>query len=100
MMIDHLSLGTANLESAVGFYQRLFAPLDVKLQHHDPNEASFGPGTDRTFWLYANEGGKPIPGMHIAFAARSQANVDQAFAASIAAGATAVRPPGKRPEIS
>ena len=99
-MIDHLSLGATNLERSVAFYRHLFAPLGYAQQHANDTEASFGPGTDRTFWLYPAANAVAMTGMHIAFAAKDNIAVDHAFAAATAGGATVARPPGPRPEIS
>jgi catechol 2,3-dioxygenase-like lactoylglutathione lyase family enzyme len=99
-MIDHLSIGTSDLARSVEFYRRLFAPLGISLQHQTEAEASFGAGTDRTFWLYPAEAVRAVAGMHIAFAAESEALVDLAHAAACDAGGTSVRAPGSRPEIS
>jgi catechol 2,3-dioxygenase-like lactoylglutathione lyase family enzyme len=99
-MIDHLSIGASDLARSVEFYRRTFAPLGISLQHQTADEASFGPGRDRTFWLYPSEAVRPIAGMHIAFGAESEQAVAQAHAAACAAGGTSVREPGRRPEIS
>lgn len=99
-MIDHLSLGATNLAHSVRFYRDLFAPLGYALQHANDEEASFGPGTDRTFWLYPAADSVPSKGMHVAFAAKSKAAVDAAFSAATSGGASVAREPGNRPEIS
>jgi catechol 2,3-dioxygenase-like lactoylglutathione lyase family enzyme len=99
-MIDHLSLGATDLAHSVTFYRHLFAPLGYALQHEDGKEASFGPGADRTFFLYPAAQHVSVSGMHVAFAAKSNDAVDAAFAAATSAGGTVVREPGRRPEIS
>lgn len=99
-MIDHLSIGTSDLLRSVDFYRRTFEPLGFTLQHQSDVEASFGAGTNRTFWLYPAEAVQPLPGMHIAFAAPSREAVDGAHAAAREAGGRPVREPGERPEIS
>jgi catechol 2,3-dioxygenase-like lactoylglutathione lyase family enzyme len=99
-MIDHLSVGITQLARSIHFYRGLFAPLGYALQHENAQEAAFGPGSDRTFWLYPSPGSTPMPGMHIAFAAKDARAVDDAFAAAAAGGATIAREPAARPEIS
>lgn len=99
-MIDHLSIGTNDLARSTDFYRKTFEPLGFALQHVTEAEASFGPGTSRTFWLYPAESVQPIQGMHIAFAAASTEAVNEAYAAARAVGAESVRAPGWRPEIS
>jgi len=99
-MIDHLSLGATNLARSVGFYRDLFAPLGYALQSNDEKEAAFGPGSDRTFFLYPVTDNAAVSGMHVAFAAGSREAVDAAFSAATGAGATVAREPANRPEIS
>ncbi len=99
-MIDHLSLGTKDLARSAEFYRQTFEPLGFAMQHVTEAEASFGPGTSRTFWLYPAEAVQPVQGMHIAFGATSPEAVDEAYAAARASGAESVREPGWRPEIS
>jgi catechol 2,3-dioxygenase-like lactoylglutathione lyase family enzyme len=100
LMIDHLSLGATNLARSVAFYRDLFAPLGYALQNADEKEASFGPGSDRTFFLYPACDRVAVTGMHVAFAAKSSEAVDKAFFAATSAGATVAREPSNRPEIS
>ena len=74
-MLDHLSLGVRDLGKAIAFFDATFAPLGYRRQHDNAKEASYGPGSDRTFWLYpiaANEAVEAA-GMHVAFAAPSRA---------------------------
>ena len=78
----------------------MFEPLGFLLQHKTEVEASFGPRSERTFWLYAAESVLPIQGMHIAFAAQTAADVDRAHVAAVNAGGSSAREPGRRPEIS
>lgn len=99
-MIDHLSIGTSDLRRAIRFYEPTFTSLGIALQHQTDAEVSFGPGSDRTFWLYPSAAAAPMPGMHIAFAAPSREAVDHAHAVACAHGGTSVRVPGRRPEIS
>jgi catechol 2,3-dioxygenase-like lactoylglutathione lyase family enzyme len=99
-MIDHLSIGASDLARSVAFYRKTFLPLGFALQHETAAEASFGPGTDRTFWLYTAREARALEGMHIAFAAPSTTAVDQAYAAARDLGAISVREPDWRPEIS
>lgn len=99
-MIDHLSLGATDLGKSVDFYRKTFAPLGFELQHETATEASFGPGSDRSFWLYPAAAVQPIAGMHIAFAAATKQAVDDAYHAACGSGGTAVREPAPRPDIS
>ena len=99
-MIDHLSLGVRDLRQALTFFDATFAPLGFKRQHDNASEASYGPGSDRTFWLYPVTSGEPLAaaGMHVAFAAPNRPAVDAAYKAALAHGASAAREPSHRPE--
>jgi catechol 2,3-dioxygenase-like lactoylglutathione lyase family enzyme len=99
-MLDHLSLGVRDLGQALKFFDATFAPLGYRRQHDNAKEASYGPGSDRTFWLYPIAPGEPssAAGMHIAFAAPTRAAVDAAHRAAVALGATTAREPAHRPE--
>jgi catechol 2,3-dioxygenase-like lactoylglutathione lyase family enzyme len=99
-MIDHLSLGATDLSRSISFYQRTFAPLGFSLQHETDSEAAFGPGTDRSFWLYPADCIQPSKGMHIAFSAPTIEALDEAYNAACIAGGQSVREPAARPDIS
>jgi catechol 2,3-dioxygenase-like lactoylglutathione lyase family enzyme len=79
-MLDHLSLGMRDLRQALAFFDATFAPLGFRRQHDNAKEASYGPGSNRTFWLYPIAANEPAAAarMHIAFAATSRAAVDSA----------------------
>jgi catechol 2,3-dioxygenase-like lactoylglutathione lyase family enzyme len=99
-MLDHLSLGVRDLAKALTFFDAIFAPLGYRRQHDNAQEASYGPGSDRTFWLYPIAAGEPssAAGMHVAFAAPTRAAVDAAHSAGVDLGATSAREPAHRPE--
>jgi catechol 2,3-dioxygenase-like lactoylglutathione lyase family enzyme len=99
-MLDHLSLGVRDLRQALAFFDATFAPLGFRRQHDNATEASYGPGSDRTFWLYPIASSEPLAaaGMHVAFAAPSRKAVDAAYKAALVHGATAAREPAHRPE--
>ncbi|HEX3065379.1 MAG TPA: VOC family protein [Dongiaceae bacterium] len=99
-MLDHLSLGVRDLGRALAFFDATFAPLGFRRQHDNANEASYGPGSDRTFWLYPIAAGEQssAAGMHVAFAAPNRKAVDAACQAAVKHGATMAREPAHRPE--
>ena len=94
-MFDHLSIGVRDLKSAARFYDALFAPLGHEKTWEQENELAYGSGETRVFWLYP-VGGERIAGLgaHIAFRAEGAAEVDKAYRAAIAHGATTVRAAG------
>jgi catechol 2,3-dioxygenase-like lactoylglutathione lyase family enzyme len=104
-MIDHVSLGVSDMERSKRFYDTALAPLGIRRFH----DADFGSGYGRTaeealFWIgYPLDRGKTAaagPGTHVAFTARSRAEVDGFHAAALAAGGRDNGKPGLRPEYT
>lgn len=100
-MIDHLGISVADFDASKAFYDKVMAPLGASLLMMVPPEHTGGVklggyGRDRpTFWLH--EGAEIGPGRHIAFSARSRAEVDAFHAAAVAAGGRDNGAPGLRP---
>jgi catechol 2,3-dioxygenase-like lactoylglutathione lyase family enzyme len=101
-MFDHLSLGVRDLAMARRFYDAFFEPLGVAVSATADKELAYGPGgVGGHLYLYPVQGEQVAGlGTHIAFTADSRQDVDRAYAAAIAAGATAVRPAGPHRDIS
>lgn len=100
-MIDHLGIRVADFDASKAFYDRVMSPLGASLLMMVPPEHTGGVkvggyGRERpTFWLH--EGAETGPGRHIAFSARSRAEVDAFHKAAIAAGGKDNGAPGLRP---
>jgi catechol 2,3-dioxygenase-like lactoylglutathione lyase family enzyme len=100
-MIDHLGICVADFDASKAFYDKVMAPLGASLLMMVPPEHTGGVkvggyGRERpTFWLH--EGAETGPGRHIAFSARSRAEVDAFHKAAIAAGGRDNGAPGLRP---
>ena len=97
--LDHVAISTADYPTSLAFYEKALAPLGIKthmkFEGEDGNVA--GLGADMPF-LWIGDGGKLTGGrVHLAFAAKSHAEVDAFYAAAMAAGATDNGPPGLRP---
>jgi catechol 2,3-dioxygenase-like lactoylglutathione lyase family enzyme len=100
-MLDHIFLTVGNMARAVVFYERVLPVLGITARHdYDGNQGpaghpdltGFGAGGRMFFWLRE---GIPAPGaIHVGFVATSEAMVDAAHAAALAAGATQIHPPG------
>ncbi|HEY5799706.1 MAG TPA: VOC family protein [Burkholderiaceae bacterium] len=101
-MLDHVSLGTANLARASAFYTSVFAQLGYKLQHSDATQTIYGAGDAWSFCLYPAPGDAPLNGArtHVAITAPSQHAVDAFHAQAEALGAASLRKPGLRPDIN
>lgn len=100
-MFDHLSVGVRDLAAARRFYDAFLAPLGCVNTFAAEAELAYGPGASRQFYLYPVAGGQVAGlGTHIAFSAGSRKAIDEAYAAALAQGATAVRVAGPHPDIS
>ncbi|MGO9907218.1 MAG: VOC family protein [Solirubrobacteraceae bacterium] len=100
IVIDHLAIGVADLARSRAFYAQALAPLGfVELSEgKDGRDVAFGPaGLDDFAISLAYPLGAPI---HVAFAADSPQQVDEFYAAAIAAGGRDNGAPGIRPEYS
>jgi catechol 2,3-dioxygenase-like lactoylglutathione lyase family enzyme len=98
-MIDHVSLAVSNLERAVTFYERAFAPLGMSRLVTRPAMVGFGK-TYPEVWINLRNGMPRLPpdsGAHICLRAKSTAEIDAFHAAALAAGATSESPPSLRP---
>ena len=103
-MIDHTGITVSDFEVSRSFYDKAMAPLGASLLYVVPPEFTGGVkvggyGRERpTFWLH--EGGKPQDRQHVAFTARSRAEVDGFHAAALAAGGKDNGAPGLRADYS
>lgn len=102
-MLDHVFLAVSDVPASILFYARALAPLGiVNSIDYDgsdgpeghPDLKGFGSDGRVYFWLRS---GEPAPGaLHIGFVAKSKAEVDAAYGAALAAGATGNGRPGAR----
>ena len=103
-MLDHISLGTANLARARKFYDAALKPLGYKMVWP---VAGYGYGYggakgDAKFWIGLPLAKRRKPrasaGTHVAFLAENRKSVDAFYKAAIKAGARDNGRPGLRPE--
>lgn len=95
-MIDHCSLVVRDLERSKLFYEKTLAPLGYRLAFDLPQAVSFaeeGKTAAGDFWLSQGESSAS----HLAFRAESHAQVEEFYAAGLAAGARDNGAPGVRP---
>jgi catechol 2,3-dioxygenase-like lactoylglutathione lyase family enzyme len=100
--LDHIALSVSDFAAAKAFYAAALGPLGIGVQMEFAKEAGgdgfdaagFGTAGKPFFWL--GSGGGTAPGVHIAFAASSRADVDAFYRAAIAAGGRDNGPPGIR----
>ena len=93
-MLDHLFLTVSDLDRSVGFYEAVLTEVGITARHDyagkegppgHPHLKGFGAKGRVFFWLRQ---GTPAPGaVHVGFVAGSEADVQAAYAASLAAGA-------------
>jgi catechol 2,3-dioxygenase-like lactoylglutathione lyase family enzyme len=98
-MIDHVSVGVADLERAARFYEAAFAALGLSRLVTRPGTIGFGKSYPE-FWINLRTGMSqvlPESGCHICLRAKSTGEVDAFHAAALAAGAESDGGPGLRP---
>ena len=102
-MIDHVGFAVADAERSRRFYEQALAPLGVTLimsvtpEQTEAGGTAHGFGSDGKpyFWIGDNE--RVGEGTHVAFEAKSRADVDAFYRAALAAGGTDNGAPGIRP---
>jgi catechol 2,3-dioxygenase-like lactoylglutathione lyase family enzyme len=104
-VIDHITLVVSDYARSKAFYEKALAPLGIKLIMEFGKGGGFGHGQKPEFWIGAGPASfhKPehlrvITPTHVAFAARTQAEVAAFHAAALAAGGSDFGAPGLRPE--
>jgi len=98
-MIDHVSIGVAELERSARFYELALAPLGLSRLVSRPATVGFGKNYPE-FWINLRAGMTPVApecGAHICLRARSAADVDAFHAAALNAGGRSDGGPGLRP---
>ena len=101
-MLDHIGLTVSNLAASTAFYEAALAPLGVSIQMAPTPEMiaagfegyGFGEAGKPCFWISAH--GPAHRGSHIAFTAKTRAEVDSFYEAAMAAGGRDNGPPGLR----
>ena len=100
-MLDHVFISVSDIDRSIAFYQKALAPLGITHAiDYDgrqgppghPDLKGFGANGRVFFWL--RQGVVEGRAVHVGLIAANQAAVDAAFAASIAAGASEIHPPG------
>src|SRR5579864_4849093 len=102
-MIDHVSLGVADLARSRAFYDAALEPLGYRRLFNLADTSGYGlamtaPLKEQAlpFWIGKEEGGVGLSG-HVCFAAPSRAAVDRFHQIALDAGGTDNGAPGLRP---
>jgi len=94
-MIDHVAIAVANLERSRKFFEAALAPLGYSVVGEWDGQLGFGRDGKPDFFLYQSSNTtRPI---HLAFRAKTRAEVDAFHRAALAAGADDNGAPGLRP---
>ena len=98
-MLDHISLGVADLERAARFYEATLAPLGLSRLVTRPATIGFGKSYPE-FWINLRAGMAPAPpesGTHICLRAKATTEVDAFHAAALTSGGRSGGAPSLRP---
>ena len=104
--IGYLTLGAADLEAAVTFYDAVLPAIGWARFNRHPGFAGYGPngaGEGQTLWLcqpFDGQAASPGNGVMLALSADSRREVDAFHAAALSAGAVDEGAPGLRPHYS
>ena len=97
-MIDHVSVGVADLDRAARFYEAALAALGLARLVTRPATVGFGKAYPE-FWINLRKDMSKVPhesGTHICLRAKSTAEVDAFHAAAVASGGRSDGAPGLR----
>jgi catechol 2,3-dioxygenase-like lactoylglutathione lyase family enzyme len=95
-MFDRIGIAVSDFPASRAFYVAALAPLGIEVAMEFGDQAGLGRDGRPQFWFGA--GGEPPGHIHIAFTARSRAEVRAFHAAALKAGARDNGPPGLRPD--
>jgi catechol 2,3-dioxygenase-like lactoylglutathione lyase family enzyme len=102
-MLDHIFLTVSDIERSTLFYELALAPLgiserfDYDGRNGPPGHPDLkGFGANGRLFLWLREGKADRNAVHVGFVANSRDQVDAAYAAAIAAGATGKGAPSVR----
>jgi len=100
-MLDHIGIAVSDYDAARAFYDTALAPLGIGLvmevtaeQTGDYAAAGYGSDNKPDFWI---AGSADVARSHVAFTAKTRAEVDAFHKFAIAAGGTDNGAPGLRP---
>ena len=99
-VLSHVSLGTNDYDRAKAFYDGVLATLQIRCVMDFPGGAGYGREFPE-FWIQRpHDGGRAGVGngVHVAFLATSEAEVDAFHAKALELGGSCDGPPGLRPD--
>ena len=93
-MIDHVILNVSDFEASAAFYEAALGALGFSAGMEFEGMRAYD--RDGRPWFWIVQRGEPARGTHVAFPARSRAEVDAFHAAGVGAGGRDNGPPGVR----
>ncbi|MDX8529540.1 VOC family protein [Mesorhizobium sp. VK25A] len=100
-MIDHITIEVSDLAKSKLFYEKAFAPLDYSLAFGKEGVFwAFDVGNGCLFEIQSTGEKPPLTHLHVAFRAKSKAEVDAFHHAALKAGAADNGAPGPRPDYA
>jgi catechol 2,3-dioxygenase-like lactoylglutathione lyase family enzyme len=98
-MLDHISLGVADIDRSAAFYDAALQPLGVTRMMGEAG-AFAGYGAEGKLFFFIGARGEAGTPVHIAFTAPDRATVEAFYVAALAAGGRDNGAPGLRPQYS
>ena len=98
MLFDHVGVHVSDFAASKRFYEAALAPLGATILRDFGDAAMVGRLGEGGFWFYAK--GPATSPIHVAFAAKTRAEVDAFYKAAMAAGGRDNGPPGLRPQYN
>ena len=95
-LLDHVGLPVSRLDRSARFYAAALRPLGVSVLGQSDRHAALGIG--HMPYLLLRPVNSPVASVHLAFTAAARRQVDEFYAAALAAGGADNGPPGLRPE--
>ncbi len=99
-MFSHVTIGSRDPNAASLFYDKVLGTLGIDVLFSMEGVVAYGEVSGpKTFLVKPFDGGPPAPGNggHIAYLARTRAQVDAFYAAALEMGGSDEGPPGLRP---
>jgi len=100
-MLDHLTIYVNDLAKSKNFYEKVFEPFGYQIAFGDKEKFwAFDIGDGAFFEIAQYNAVDKLTPCHFAFRARSQKQVQQFYAAGLAAGGKCNGAPGLRPQYT
>jgi catechol 2,3-dioxygenase-like lactoylglutathione lyase family enzyme len=96
MILDHVGIPVTQLEKSKVFFGKALAPLGIEIVMEVDDAAGLGKDGRPEFWIGMHRSSAAVVPVHVAFTARSRADVDAFHRAALAAGGTSNGAPGIR----